>query len=30
MLDTPAAQVPTLSLKQQATDPEGFAAAFGG
>ncbi|MGN6375995.1 MAG: isopenicillin N synthase family dioxygenase [Sphingomonas sp.] len=30
MLDTPAAQVPTLSLQQQATDPEGFAAAFGG
>jgi isopenicillin N synthase-like dioxygenase len=30
MLDTPAAEVPTLSLQQQATDPEGFAAAFGG
>lgn len=30
MLDTPAAQVPTLSLKQQASDPDGFAAAFGG
>jgi isopenicillin N synthase-like dioxygenase len=30
MLDTPAAQVPTLSLTQQASDPDGFAAAFGG
>jgi isopenicillin N synthase-like dioxygenase len=30
MLDSPAAQVPTLSLTQQATDPDGFAAAFGG
>ena len=30
MLDTPAAQVPTLSLADQARDPDGFAAAFGG
>jgi isopenicillin N synthase-like dioxygenase len=30
MLDTPAAQVPTLSLTQQAADPDGFATAFGG
>ncbi len=30
MLDTPAAQVPTLSLADQAQDPEGFATAFGG
>jgi isopenicillin N synthase-like dioxygenase len=30
MLDTPTAEVPTLSLQQQATDPDGFAAAFGG
>ena len=30
MLDTPAAQVPTLSLAQQASDPDDFAAAFGG
>jgi len=30
MLDTPAAQVPTLSLAQQASDPDAFAAAFGG
>lgn len=30
MLDTPAARVPTLSLQQQGSDPEGFAAAFGG
>lgn len=30
MLDTPAAQVPTLSLADQAADPQGFAAAFGG
>lgn len=30
MLDTLTAQVPTLSLKQQASDPDGFAAAFGG
>ena len=29
MLDTPAAQVPTLSLATQDTDPDGFAAAFG-
>ncbi len=29
MLDTPAAQVPTLSLADQASDPEGFAQAFG-
>lgn len=29
MLDTPAAQVPTLSLADQANDPEGFARAFG-
>ncbi len=29
MLDTPAAQVPTLSLNDQARDPEGFAAAIG-
>ena len=29
MLDTPAAQVPTLSLAAQASDPDGFAAAFG-
>ncbi|MCM8729504.1 isopenicillin N synthase family dioxygenase [Hephaestia sp. GCM10023244] len=30
MLDTPAAQVPTLSLADQARDPDGFATAFGG
>ncbi|RIA37658.1 isopenicillin N synthase-like dioxygenase [Hephaestia caeni] len=30
MLDTPAAHVPTLSLADQARDPDGFAAAFGG
>ncbi|WP_375381006.1 isopenicillin N synthase family dioxygenase [uncultured Sphingomonas sp.] len=30
MLDTPAAQVPTLSLSDQASDPDGFARAFGG
>ncbi|HVI99760.1 MAG TPA: 2-oxoglutarate and iron-dependent oxygenase domain-containing protein [Sphingomonas sp.] len=30
MLDTPAAQVPTLSLADQARDPDSFAAAFGG
>ncbi len=30
MLDTPAAQVPTLSLAMQESDPDGFAAAFGG
>ncbi|WP_267379007.1 2OG-Fe(II) oxygenase family protein [Sphingomonas sp. GC_Shp_6] len=30
MLDTPAAQVPTLSLAEQASDPDGFAAALGG
>jgi isopenicillin N synthase-like dioxygenase len=29
MLDTPAAQVPTLSLADQARDAESFAAAFG-
>ncbi|RDE07034.1 isopenicillin N synthase family dioxygenase [Sphingomonas aracearum] len=29
MLDTPSAQVPTLSLADQARDPQGFAAAFG-
>src|SRR3546814_1602872 len=29
MLDTPAAHVPTLSLADQARDPDGFAAAFG-
>ena len=30
MLDTPAAQVPTLSLADEARDPAAFAAAFGG
>lgn len=30
MLDTPAAQVPTLSLAEQERDPAGFAAALGG
>ncbi len=30
MRDTPLAQVPTLSLKNQATNPAGFAAALGG
>lgn len=30
MLDTPSAQVPTLSLAQQASDPDGFAREFGG
>ncbi len=30
MLDTPAAQVPTLSLADQARDPAAFAQAFGG
>jgi isopenicillin N synthase-like dioxygenase len=30
MLDTPLAQVPTLSLKDQDRDPDGFAAALGG
>jgi len=30
MLDTPLAQVPTLSLAEQDADPDGFAAAFGG
>ena len=30
MLDTPAAEVPTLSLVTQNDDPEGFAAALGG
>ena len=29
MLDTPLAQVPTLSLTQQATDPQGFADQLG-
>ncbi|WP_374942107.1 isopenicillin N synthase family dioxygenase [Sphingomonas sp.] len=29
MLDTPLAQVPTLSLAAQASDPAGFAADFG-
>ena len=29
MLDTPMAQVPTLSLADQARDPDAFAAAFG-
>ncbi len=29
MLDSPAAQVPALSLADQATDPEGFAQDFG-
>ncbi len=29
MLDTPAAQVPTLSLTQDAADPAGFATALG-
>lgn len=29
MLDTPAAQVPTLSLATQTTDPDGFARSFG-
>jgi isopenicillin N synthase-like dioxygenase len=30
MLDTPAAQVPTLSLADAARDPDAFAAALGG
>ncbi len=30
MLDSPLAQVPTLSLADQARDPAGFAAALGG
>ncbi|WP_375397972.1 isopenicillin N synthase family dioxygenase [uncultured Sphingomonas sp.] len=30
MLDTPALQVPTLSLAGEAADPAAFAAAFGG
>ncbi len=30
MLDTPSAQVPTLSLNDQARNPEAFAAAIGG
>ncbi|MES2097672.1 MAG: 2-oxoglutarate and iron-dependent oxygenase domain-containing protein [Pseudomonadota bacterium] len=30
MLDTPSAQVPTLSLADAARDPDAFAAAFGG
>ncbi len=30
MLDTPAAQVPALSLKDEAADPAAFAAALGG
>ena len=29
MLDTPLAQVPTLSLTQQASDPQGFADQLG-
>ena len=29
MLDSPLATIPTLSLADQAADPEGFAAAFG-
>jgi len=29
MLDTPLAQVPTLSLADQDADPDGFAATFG-
>ncbi|MBO9714448.1 2-oxoglutarate and iron-dependent oxygenase domain-containing protein [Sphingomonas sp.] len=29
MLDTPLAEVPLVSMKDQATDPEGFAQAFG-
>ena len=29
MLDTPLAQVPTLSLRDQEGDPDGFAAALG-
>ena len=29
MLDTPLAQVPTLSLNRQAGDPQGFADALG-
>ncbi|MBN8814011.1 MAG: isopenicillin N synthase family oxygenase [Sphingomonas sp.] len=30
MLDTPSAQVPALSLADEARDPNAFAAAFGG
>ena len=30
MLDTPSAQVPALSMKDGAADPEAFAAALGG
>ena len=30
MLDSPLAQVPTLSLADQASDPDAFAAALGG
>jgi isopenicillin N synthase-like dioxygenase len=30
MLDTPSAQVPALSLADEARDPDAFAAAFGG
>lgn len=30
MLDTPTAQVPALSLADEARDPDAFAAAFGG
>jgi len=30
MLDTPSAQVPALSLKDEAADPDAFAAALGG
>ena len=30
MLDTPLAEVPTLSMADQARDPDGFAAALGG
>ncbi|MES2057394.1 MAG: 2-oxoglutarate and iron-dependent oxygenase domain-containing protein [Pseudomonadota bacterium] len=30
MLDTPAAQVPALSLNDEAADPKAFAAALGG
>ncbi|QNQ08130.1 isopenicillin N synthase family dioxygenase [Sphingomonas alpina] len=30
MLDTPAAQVPALSLNDEAADPDAFAAALGG
>src|SRR4051812_16709242 len=30
MLDTPSAQVPALSLNDEASDPDAFAAALGG